>query len=154
MELMAKLKPVLLDDFDQTLYCPVIWVQQMLRQTAQLGCSVPAIGTMDDDVLLLHEDFLDYLVHSFQNDREQLHVASGLHGWTIRHDRVEICGHLRQSCQSVECLCDSMDVVDTTECEFAVRVVSFVFKTATFELIGLSTQSWSSIVNRYRRIRV
>ena len=47
-----------------------------------------------------------------------------------------------------------MDVVDPTKCEFAVRVVSFVFETTSFELVGLSTQSRSSIIDCYRCVRI
>lgn len=83
---MAKFEPIFLNDFDQTLYCPIIWIQQMLRETAQLCCSIPAIRAVDDDVLLLHKDFLNDLVYSFQNDGKQLHVASGFYCRTVCHN--------------------------------------------------------------------
>lgn len=55
-EHVAERHPILLYQYLEALKGAVMWVEHELRQRAELSCTVPPIGAVHQDVIMLHGD--------------------------------------------------------------------------------------------------
>jgi hypothetical protein len=63
-ELMTEREPLFLDQLLKPPYRPVPPIEQYLRKGGQLSRTVPPVGAVHEDVILMIYDSVHYIVHS------------------------------------------------------------------------------------------
>ena len=75
---VAERDPIFFDEDLEAFESAVVWVDHQLSQRAKLGCSIPAIWTMDQNIVLLMGERVQDLICARKNPHKDRPVARAI----------------------------------------------------------------------------